>query len=515
VAEAKRERELKEDIKLLAESDLFYFMQLVNPHYVYGDVHERLARFLTVEAKRPDQLALLPREHLKSHVIACWVAWWITKHPEVTVLYVSATEDLSRAQLGAIKNLITCPVYRRYWPEMVNEKDATRACWNMDDMDVDHPARKLHGVRDHTVSARSVGANTTGLHCDVLALDDVVAPNNAYTEEGRKKVAGSYSQFASVMNTGGFQKVVGTRYHGKDIYGIMIDMTQDLYDQNELVGEEKVYDVMVDVVEVDGNFLWPRAQHPLTKKWFGFDQTELARKRAKYLAAGERMQYFAQYYNNPEDPDKEIRIGEHFQYYDPSYLKYYDGEWWYSNKHLRLFAGGDLAYTVNSRSDYTAFAVIGLDEDGFIYLLDIERFRTDKYSVYYDAVRRLHEKWGFVNMRIEAQTGGAGLVVKYIQDEARADGRVLVVEGKGETREKMERFAAILEPRYEANSVLHFRGGHITEYENEVTLARPAHDDIRDAVCIAVEISRPARKRHKVDSSKVVPLHARFGGYRR
>lgn len=490
-------------------------MRLVNPQRVYGEVHERAAHFLTDRAESPDQLLLLPRAHQKSHEIACWVAWWITKHPDTTVLYVSATEDVAIAQLSAIKGILTCDVYRRYWPTMVNVEDAKRAKWAMMDIDVDHPARKAAGVRDHTVSARSVGGNTTGLHGDVVVFDDIVVPSNAYTEDGRAKVAAAYAQFTSIMNPGGFQKVCGTRYHGKDIYGMMIEMEEEVFtDEGEICGSRLVYQVMQEAVETEGVYLWPRTMHPQTKKWFGFNVHELAKIRAKYMASNERFQFYAQYYNSPDDPTKEVSIGNKFQYYDPRHLKCVGGEWWIKDKLLSIFAGGDLAYTTRDSSDYTAFAVVGVDQDGYIYILEVDQFKTDQYARYYESVKRLHEKWGFRKLRIEAQTGGANLVVKYIQDQARADGRSLACEGAAAVGDKTERCAAILEPRYESGSIWHYRGGWMSAYEDQMLLTRPSHDDLRDAVAIAVQISRPASKRHRATpNSKVVVLNSRYGGF--
>lgn len=513
------------EIKTRAEESFEFFMKLVNSHAVYGQVHEDMAFFLQRTeiatiiggSGQQDKLVLLPRDHRKSHVVATWCAWWITNHPDTTILYTSGTEELAIAQLSAIKAILESPTYRRYWPEMVNEDSSKRAKWAMMDIDVDHPGRKAAGVRDHTVSARSVGGNTTGLHCDVLVMDDIVVPTNAYTEDGRQRVKAAYAQFTSVLSAGGFQVVVGTRYHGQDIYQMMLDMQDEIYSETgEITGTTPTYAVMQRVAETDGVFLWPRSQHPKSQKWFGFDNKILSRIRTKYFAAGERLQYYAQYYNSPDDPERQEKIGDKFQYYDPRHLVFAHGTWWYKQAALAIFAAADLAYTTRDTSDYTAFAVVGLDSSGFIYILELDQFKTDSYARYYATVLRLQEKWGFTRLRIEANTGGANLVVKYIQDQSREAGLALVVEGKAAVGEKTERCAAILEPRYEARTIWHYKGGYTTVYEEQMTMARPAHDDLRDAVAAAVEISRPASKRKSNQSgaSKVVVLNNRFGGYR-
>ena len=51
--------------------------------------------FGTGDGLTANKLIMLPRAHLKSHMVATWCAWIVTRHPEVTILYLSATADLA------------------------------------------------------------------------------------------------------------------------------------------------------------------------------------------------------------------------------------------------------------------------------------------------------------------------------------------------------------------------------------------------------------------------------------
>jgi len=64
--------------------------------------------------------------------------------------------------------------------------------------------------------------------------------------------------------------------------------------------------------------------------------------------------------------------------------------------------------------------------------------------------------------------------------------------------------------------VWHPKGGLITALEEEIMLERPKHDDLKDALCTAVEISVVPAARTNTGGN-VVPLrtHSRFGGIRR
>jgi phage terminase large subunit-like protein len=430
------------------------------------------------------------------------------------VLYVSGTEDLAIGQLRAIKGVLECDIHRRYWPELIHAEEAQRAKWAERDIIVDHPKRKALGVRDSTIAARGITSNTTGLHCTVLVLDDIVIPKNAYTADGRQSVKDGYGLFSSVLEPGGITKIAGTRYHGQDIYGELIDAEYDVIDDDgNATGQKKLFEVFERIVEEDGVFLWPREQHPASKKWYGFDAKELAKIRAKYYAAGNRAQYHAQYYNNPNDIGSQRVDSKKFQYLEPKHLTCRQGEWFYADKSLAIFCGGDLAYTTGEKSDFTAFAIIGMDSDSFVYILELDQFKTNKYEEYYSAVRRLHAKWGFKRIKIETNAG-ANLVVEHIKTAFRKDGAVVLVEGANSVSEKIERTAAILEPRYETGAVIHSRGGFMSVYEEQVTQARSKHDDLKDAVSIGVEIAKPPTARRRQQDTNVVAItaNARFGG---
>jgi phage terminase large subunit-like protein len=504
--------EQKREIIKAAEADLYTFACLTNPNRVYGDVHKELFRWWTRPDSKDNQLVLLPRDHQKSHCAAVRAAWEITKNPWTTILYISATSDLAEKQLYAIKNIITSEVYRRYWPEMVSMDENTRELWNVAEISVDHPKRRAEGVRDPTIKAAGLTANVTGLHCNIIILDDIVVPKNAYTEEGRLQVEVMYSQLASVETTGSKQWAVGTRYHPADIYSKMIDMKEEIIGENgEVVDEVPVYEVFEKVVEQDGAFLWPR-QVRTDGRAFGFDEKELARKRAKYL---DRTQYYAQYYNDPNDPESNRVDSSKFRYYELTHLTCEKGVWYYQDKRLNIFAAADLAYTETATADYTAIVVIGVDSDGYIYVLDMSRFKTFRYEDYYVEIDKLHRKWGFRNIRIETNAGG-NLVCEYVKDMVRKQGGHLVVDGKASTKNegrKLERIAAILEPRYENGTVLHAKCGLTNVLENEIILQRPKHDDLKDALAAAVEISRPPVRKERMNNN-VVPInfHPRFGG---
>jgi len=505
----------KDDIRIAAEDDLLRFISLVAPHRVLGDCHRRMIKWWTRDDAADHQMVLYPRDHQKSAMVAYRCAWEITKDPTITILYISSTSGLAEKQLKFIKDILSSPVYRRYWPDMIHSDEGKRERWTNSEIMVDHPDRVTEGIRDATVFTAGLTTNITGLHCNIAVLDDVVVKENAYSNEGRQKVSHQYSLLSSIETTDAREWIVGTRYHPKDLYGTLLTISEDVYSEDgELIDSALVYEVLQEEVEDlgdgTGNFLWPRMQRG-DGKWFGFNPQILARKRAKYL---DRTQFHAQYYNNPNDPGNEAIESSLFQYYNPEFLKKLDGYWCYNGHHLAVFAAIDFAFSLRTTADWTVLVVIGMDADGNIYVLDIKRKRTNKTKDYYQMVYDAHMKWGFKKVRAEV-TAAQEIIVERIKDDIRKDGLRLAVDKFRPVRgmgTKEERIQSTLGPYYENNSVWHAEGGLCELLEQELIMFNPPHDDIKDALHSVFGIMKaPLGMRSHRRRSNVI-THARFGG---
>lgn len=501
------------DLRELALKDLYFFARLINPHRVYGECHKRLFRWWMQQEKEDVgcTLVLWPRDHQKSHCAAVYAAWCITRDPAITILYVSATSGLAEKQLKAIKDMLTSDWHRRYWPDLIDPEEGKRERWTQTEIAVDHPLRKKEGVRDSTVFAAGLTTNVTGFHASHVFLDDIVVPANAYTEEGREKVRALYSQLASIETTGARETAVGTRYHPADIYADMMAMQEPIFDENdEIIGEMPVYKTSIEVVETDGKFLWPREKR-LDGKQFGFNMKELARKKAKYV---DNTAYWAQYYQQTNAPESHRLDYTHFLRYNPQNLKVLNWRWSFKGQPLNIYAAIDFAFSLNKRADYTAIVVIGVDPKGSVFVLDIDRFRTDNIETYYQHIIALHSKWTFKKLRAEV-TSAQKIIVDDLRKRAAAEGLRLVIEDFRPNKSmgsKEERVAAVLEPRYMQGSVFHNVGPNFSALEEELVLARPAHDDIKDALAAAVEIAETPRAIDLDEEHDNVVIHGRFGG---
>jgi len=95
-----------DQIREAAEADLSVFIKLVAPHILLGSVHQELIQWWTRQDAKTNQLVLLPRGHLKSKLVAYRAAWWITKYPDTTICYLSATADLAENSYTRLNRLL-------------------------------------------------------------------------------------------------------------------------------------------------------------------------------------------------------------------------------------------------------------------------------------------------------------------------------------------------------------------------------------------------------------------------
>lgn len=506
-----------DDIREAAEQDLVTFIRLVAPQRVLGSVHEELCRWWNREDAKTHQLTLLPRDHGKSAMIAYRVAWELTRDPTLRVLYISATSNLAQKQLSFIKSIFTSDIHRRYWPDYVHYDEGKREKWTMTEISLDHPKRKAESVRDPSIFTGGLTTSLTGLHCDIAVLDDVVVYENAYTQEGRDKVKSQYSLLSSIEGANAREWVVGTRYHPKDLYSELLSMEEDIYNSSgEIIAAEPIYETFERAVENTGDgtgeFLWPR-QIRHDGKAFGFDIQILAKKRAQYL---DKTQFRSQYYNDPNDPDNRPIDYDKFQYFQKEHLTNTHGSWYYRDRKLNVFAAVDFAYSLRRKADYTAIVVIGVDFENNVYVLDIDRFRTDKISEYFSHILELLNRWDFKKLRAEVTAAQAAIVQELKDSYIRPHGLMLKIEEHKPTRHsgsKEERMAAVLEPRYDNLSIYHYKGGNCQLLEEELVSNNPPHDDIKDALASCIEIAvRPSSNMHKRTSTNNIVYSERFGG---
>jgi hypothetical protein len=504
--------------RALCESSMLEFCHLVQPERIFGNIHREVISWITSSNAGSHQLLLLPRDHMKSAIAGLYAAWLLTCNPAIRILYISSTSNLATKQLKFIKDIITSEVYRLYWPDMVNKEEAKREKWTEREISVDHPRRREEYIRDPSIFTAGLTTNIVGMHADVKILDDVVVHKNAYIEDMREKTLEQYGYLSSIGSATDRELIVGTRYHPNDLYASLLEREVESFDEfGNKNGSRPLFEHKEWPVESAGDgtgvFIWPRQKAP-NGKWYGFDNEILATKRSSYH---NRVHFRAQYYNDPQDLENSPINRSLFQYFDSNFLGKVNYNWFFRRERLNVVAAVDFAYSIGKKSDSTSIVVVGADGANNYYVLDIDRFKTDKISVYFDHILELYNKWGFRKIRCEVSVAQS-VIVKDLKDNyIRPRGLSLVIDEFRPNRwqgSKEERINAVLEPKYANGQMWHLQSGNTQLLEEELMMNNPPHDDIKDALASAIDFVTPPLNIFATRRNTEQPMnyHTRFGG---
>jgi phage terminase large subunit-like protein len=178
-----------------------------------------------------------------------------------------------------------------------------------------------------------------------------------------------------------------------------------------------------------------------------------------------------------------------------------------------MYAAIDMAASAKEKADYTVITVGAIDDDGNRYVVDIERFKSEKTSEILDKLRMLYEKYMFKKLRIEA-VSGFRLVAQDLADRLTDMGIRIPIDLyiPPNTEGKFARVNGILEPLYQTGAVYHYRGGNCQVLEDELVSVNPLHDDTKDSWAMCVDLMVKPIQRQKSKNMNVVQFHGRFGG---
>jgi phage terminase large subunit-like protein len=147
--------------------------------------------------------------------------------------------------------------------------------------------------------------------------------------------------------------------------------------------------------------------------------------------------------------------------------------------------------------------------------LDIDRFKTSRIVDYYNHIVTAQQKWGFRKIRAEINVAQKAVVEELKSSYIKPNGLPLSIDEHNPNRhqgDKEERMAAVLEPKYDNLQVWHYKGGNCQLLEEELVMAHPPHDDIKDSLANAISIAIIPKQRNALATVSNISIHPRFGG---
>ena len=319
------------DYAFTCRQNLFFLM-------VYGmgrkdmDNDWCFARCREVQANPDGYLDLWAREHYKSTVITVGLTIQdILNDPDITVGIFSHTRPIAKAFLRQIKReLETNTLLQDLFPHIRPPSGRDSRTWSEDGGIV---VIRDTNPKEATVEAWGlVDGQPTGKHFSLLIYDDVVTRESVTTPEQIKKTTEAWELSLNLGARGGKRRMIGTRYHHYDTWRAIMDRGAAI---------PRIYPATVDGTATGKPvFLSPEAL------------AEKLRDQGPYTFSAQMLQ-------NPTADKAQGFREEWLRWYTPGRLPV-----------CNLYLLCDPAGAKKRDSDYTVMWVVGLGEDGNIYIVD-------------------------------------------------------------------------------------------------------------------------------------------------
>ena len=319
----------------IARRYLVDFIEYTHPHYEAAAHHRLIADHLqAVERGELDRLMInMPPRHGKSELASRrFPCWFLGRNPDKSIIAASYNSDLATDFGREVRNIVASPEYQGIFSTSLAADSRAANRWNT--------------TAGGTYIAAGVGTAVTGRGADILLIDDPLKDRDeADSELKRNRIWDWYTSTAYTrLAPGGRIIVIQTRWHEDDLSGRLLQAMQNGGDQWTVLS--------LPALDEHNEALWARR----------YPAEALERIRANI---GSR-DWSALYQQEPS-PDEGL-------YFRRDIFRYYTE----APRHLRYYGASDYAVTADG-GDYTVHAVVGIDPDDNIYIIDVWRKQCESH----------------------------------------------------------------------------------------------------------------------------------------
>lgn len=313
--------------KKMSLADLLYLAQNVLNYKDIAPFHREFVDFI-VSREKKKKLGLLPRGHLKTSLGSITNSiWTLLNDKRKRILIASFNWDYARKVLSEIRGKFESDRFMELFGDMRGSP------WNDDEI-------RLSGVerrKEPSITTTGLERTITGMHFDLIILDDIVSRENIGTMEQIEKAKMYYRDILDILEPNGEILILGTRWHFFDLYGWIC---------NPESGLEKDFQIITRQITEDGRFIYPN-------KFNREVLDTLIRNKTEYEVS-------CQYFNNPV-PDEE-RI-----FKVKNVMNYWRGE---LDPRRYVFVAIDPASSKKKDSDYTGIVVVAAEPNRKLKVLE-------------------------------------------------------------------------------------------------------------------------------------------------
>lgn len=187
---------------------------------LHGELCENLER-------EEDTLMLYPRNHMKSTFAKMRMVQLILRNPDVRIGLWSKTTALAKKELKSIKGYFKKKLLKQLFPEFAGkfQVDTAEALTVWRDPE--------SSVQESQIEVWGITSTVTGHHYDYHFYDDIIDQDSVKNATQIQQVRDWWEYMQAIRDLGAIEKIIGTRYHLRDIYGTILG--EGLFDKENVV----------------------------------------------------------------------------------------------------------------------------------------------------------------------------------------------------------------------------------------------------------------------------------------
>lgn len=314
--------------------------------------HRAIAAALEeVEAGRLKRLILtLPPRHGKSQLTSrALPAWFMGRDPYRHLMFATYNEPFAEDFGRDVRAIIQSEAYKLVFPKFEFRQGSTAA-------------NRLQSAEGGLAAFVGRGGSITGRGADLLIIDDPIKDHvEAASETVRKDTWEWFNNTAMtrLMSDESCVIIIMTRWHEDDLVGRLTDPTNPHYNAEEAANW---HIINIPAIANDNDVLGREPGQALWEKKFGL-------KYLQSIRARNPRGFSALYQQEPSPEDGDLFTKDMIRTYKPNELP----------KRLRIYAASDHAVKQKQENDFTCIIVVGVCEQGIVWLLDCwwKKARTD------------------------------------------------------------------------------------------------------------------------------------------
>jgi predicted phage terminase large subunit-like protein len=515
----------------------------------FAAFHKEMSDFFTttqatdINVRR--RLGLVPRGHLKSTLgTVGYILWRVYRNENIRICVATATRDLAYQFIREVKQYLESESYQdEIWNNRPHvdgrlipildkagwsrrnqqwdlgtytESQDKKVVWRADALQV----MRSETYKEPTVLAASPGSNITGMHFDLMILDDISNEETVATEDKRDKTLRWASDLESIIDpersvtmgqlkgkgkkttplkefVGDELVVWGTRYHSEDYYAYLLENLEEfeytLFFRN----------VYANGVDSSDGYLWGER----------FTDKVVSRIQKRQGT----IKFASQYLNKVVTSEEIIFEEEKINYFVPSQIDLENSPNGYVRIHIgeklidiRPYLVVDPAISQKKDADNSVVLVGGIDYERNFYMLD---FICGKMlpNILIDNIYNLADKYKMNVAHIEVVAFQQALI--YMVKQKFNEYRPLALKEYRPKGDKEARITTNLQPLfYNGQVYMPVWAKTHKELQNELAFFPTVHDDILDAMSMCVELAVPSvsPKKKRIRDNFIVDR--RYGG---